>query len=682
LLEQLLLYNLYLYNIANGSGGLIMKNTLVRTGLGVGMVTLLVFSVVTPMAIGYDEEMGIKEVKNRYDNFEIFNVYNLSELSHSGYASSDGVSEKIITSSPTKIEKNEPTKPIMTGVMDSPWPMYCHDTRHTGRSPYSTADTTSTEKWKFKTKGWAGSSPVIDKDGTIYIGSWDFYAVYPNGTLKWDYNTGGIIESCPAINEDGVIYVGTGYGDPNYLYAFYPNGTLKWKYETGGDDIWSSPVIGNDGTIYFGEEIGYPLGGYINALYPNGTLRWRYKTNHVIYSSPAIGDDGTIYCGSHDCNVYALYPNNGTLKWKFKTGSWVHGSPTIADDGTIYIGSDDGYLYALYPDNGTVKWKCNVGCIRASPALDEDETLYVGVWEKMFYAIYPNGTIKWSFDPGDRIWGSSAAISNEGIIYFGTCDLETQGGKDIIALNPDGTEKWRKRIGTLFSSPAIGEDGTVYIGASGSDDGYLVAFGIGELEADADGPYYGLVSEPVEFNGSATGGYHPYTWHWDFGDGDTSEEQNPTYTYTDAGNYTVILTVTDNSSNQSSDTSWAWIQTSNDPPNKPSITGETNGDVGTSYDYTVTASDPDESIIWYYIDWGDGSNTGWLGPYNNGQTITRSHTWGTKGTYNISCKAKDPYDAEGPWGYLEVEMPVNYQISQQQSNSLFFQILQRLMNIR
>ena len=36
---------------------------------------------------------------------------------------------------------------------------------------------------------------------------------------------------------------------------------------------------------------------------------------------------------------------------------------------------------------------------------------------------------------------------------------------------------------------------------------------------------------------------NPSTWEWDFGDGNTSNEQNPQYTYTDPGIYTVVLTV-------------------------------------------------------------------------------------------------------------------------------------------
>jgi len=65
------------------------------------------------------------------------------------------------------------------------------------------------------------------------------------------------------------------------------------------------------------------------------------------------------------------------------------------------------------------------------------------------------------------------------------------------------------------------------------------------LIVDADGPYYGAVSEEVQFTGIATGGVPPYTWHWDFGNGDTSNEQCPRYAYNEAGEYNVTLTVTD-----------------------------------------------------------------------------------------------------------------------------------------
>ena len=221
------------------------------------------------------------------------------------------------------------------GLMDSAWPMFGHDVRHTGQSPYSTTSNPGTEKWRFDTYYPASGGPVIDEDGIIYIGSDRVHAVYPNGTLKWKTESRFRVASTPAIDENGVLYIGSIWGHPNYMYAIYKdNGSLKWKYKID-NHIFSSPAIGEDGSIYFGSE-----DDKIYALYPNGTLKWKYLTSVAVYSSPAIGLDGTVYCGSHDSYLYAFYPNNGTVKWKYDTGDPAESSssPSIGADGTIYFG--------------------------------------------------------------------------------------------------------------------------------------------------------------------------------------------------------------------------------------------------------------------------------------------------------------------------------------------------------
>lgn len=52
----------------------------------------------------------------------------------------------------------------------------------------------------------------------------------------------------------------------------------------------------------------------------------------------------------------------------------------------------------------------------------------------------------------------------------------------------------------------------------------------------------------VAFTGNASGGTSPYTYHWNFGDGQESTSQNPTHLYTQHGLYTATLIVTDSSS--------------------------------------------------------------------------------------------------------------------------------------
>jgi hypothetical protein len=96
---------------------------------------------------------------------------------------------------------------------------------------------------------------------------------------------------------------------------------------------------------------------------------------------------------------------------------------------------------------------------------------------------------------------------------------------------------------------------------------------------------------------------------------------------------------------------------SNDPPNIPTIDGPTNGKSGQEYDYKISAIDPDENDVYFYIQWGDGDTVEWTGPYSSGEEITLSHSWDSIGTYTIKVKAKDNYDAESSWAELTVKMP-------------------------
>lgn len=102
---------------------------------------------------------------------------------------------------------------------------------------------------------------------------------------------------------------------------------------------------------------------------------------------------------------------------------------------------------------------------------------------------------------------------------------------------------------------------------------------------------------------------------------------------------------------------WDFTTTSNYPPNEPTITGQAKGKPKTEYDYTFISTDSNLDDIYYFIDWDDGTNSGWIGPYQSEEEITQSHKWSVSGVYNISCKAKDIFNAEGSWGSIQVTMP-------------------------
>ncbi|MDP2984481.1 MAG: PQQ-binding-like beta-propeller repeat protein, partial [Candidatus Latescibacter sp.] len=80
--------------------------------------------------------------------------------------------------------------------------------------------------------------------------------------------------------------------------------------------------------------------------------------------------------------------------------------------------------------------------------------------------VAASSTVKWKFQPDNSV-NSSPAIGSDGTIYVGSDD------NYLYAVKSDGTLKWKFPTGFIVRlSPAIGSDGTVYVG---SFDNYFYA---------------------------------------------------------------------------------------------------------------------------------------------------------------------------------------------------------------
>jgi hypothetical protein len=76
----------------------------------------------------------------------------------------------------------------------------------------------------------------------------------------------------------------------------------------------------------------------------------------------------------------------------------------------------------------------------------------------------------------------------------------------------------------------------------------------------------------------------------------------------------------------------------------PNISGPTHGDPSVEYDFTFVTDDPENDEIWLHIDWGDGNETGWIGPYDSGEEVVVSYEWAEEGEYDIKAESKDIWD--------------------------------------
>jgi len=105
-------------------------------------------------------------------------------------------------------------------------------------------------------------------------------------------------------------------------------------------------------------------------------------------------------------------------------------------------------------------------------------------------------------------------------------------------------------------------------------------------------------------------------------------------------------------------------------PIKPSTpNGPSSALVNEVCTYSTSSIDPQDNQVFYKFDWGDGTNSGWLGPYPSGKEIAVNHTWEIEMSYIIKVRAKDEF------GYLSVwSDPLNLNIPRLKERSNYYSI--------
>lgn len=207
------------------------------------------------------------------------------------------------------------------------------------------------------------NSPAIGEDGTLYFvyHNVPLTALNPDdGSVIWSLPL-GVNDHCfssPAIGADGSVYVAT---QPGILYKVSPAGEPVWTFDitsAGFSGVFrSSPSVGLDGSVYIGLNNGNPSSALF-CLNADGTLKWVFepadlpadvpKDHFDIYSSPALGSDGNVYFGQEFGRVYVLNSSDGSLIAVTSTRSGITwSSPAIDKEGRLFISDLSGMVYAL-----------------------------------------------------------------------------------------------------------------------------------------------------------------------------------------------------------------------------------------------------------------------------------------------------------------------------------------------
>lgn len=334
--------------------------------------------------------------------------------------------------------------------------------------------------------------------------------------LKWQYSVAAPIVANPVVGNDGTIYFGARNGA---FYAISADGHEKWSLVTA-DQIVSAAVIGMDDTIYIGSR-----DGRLYALTPEGRQKWVYNTGNMIEVSPVIGRDGTIYLTTADGRLIAL-SNTATVKWTFYTGGSDYAA-ALGQDGCIYAGSREGILYCIKAD-GEQKWKLNLENSLASPAIDEHNNIYVSTGDAL-YMVNSKGQTVYSYKlDGNNNNKTPIALAADGSVYTGgnvlhrfapdamnwtagvySCSTPVLGANGNIyvasnnisgilyAVKPDGSTIWSIPVGGVEGSPVIAKDGTIYVT---SKDGRLSAIDTVPLAISDSRPKDGDSNIPLDKN--------------------------------------------------------------------------------------------------------------------------------------------------------------------------------------
>jgi outer membrane protein assembly factor BamB len=365
----------------------------------------------------------------------------------------------------------------------SPWPKFRANELQNGRVPVQPVQN-DLKPWSYRTGKGIFSSPVVDGQGNVYIGSADtyFYKFGADGAVLWKVKTGGIIDSSALLDDQGRVYVGS--GDSNVYCIDRESGTVIWKAPAHSvEDVEKLYGIKTYNVNWFEGNIGLLPDGSLVAPNDNylvytldratGEKGTVYPANEMVWSLPAINiNTGKLFFATANQILKNVYSYDLAGKPQWTTGSFgtVAATSMLTNDsakGAVLVGGFDGFLRAFAQDSGKLLWKFGTkDHIYSSPAQLSDGTIVQASTDGTLYAIDPNsGKAIWEFDTLEPI-RSSPAVDGSDNIYFGN------GEGKLYCINPDGSLRWSYQLITderndLNGSPALGETGVYIAGESG-----------------------------------------------------------------------------------------------------------------------------------------------------------------------------------------------------------------------
>jgi outer membrane protein assembly factor BamB len=198
-------------------------------------------------------------------------------------------------------------------------------------------------------------SPAVLLDGVLYVGSELGYmsaidVTGERGVSKWrqgtDHGYVGVVRSAPIVTAEQVLIVAA---QNDCLYGVATSGAIVWKTQLHGQ-ILGSPVADRHGHMYLGlsqTPRGAEARGALACVDGNShKTRWEYRTAAPVESTPVIGDDDLVYFGDNAGVIHAI-DFGGKVQWTADVGSPVRSAGTILAPHRVAFGLDNDSLAVL-----------------------------------------------------------------------------------------------------------------------------------------------------------------------------------------------------------------------------------------------------------------------------------------------------------------------------------------------
>lgn len=110
----------------------------------------------------------------------------------------------------------------------------------------------------------------------------------------------------------------------------------------------------------------------------------------------------------------------------------------------------------------TSAWVYATGArVFASPVVGHDGAIYVGSLDGQFVALNPDGSLRWRYAAGEKIYPTALVVGTS--VIFGT------NGGELVSLTLEGQPRWKLPLQDVVDASAtLGPDGRIYVAANGA----------------------------------------------------------------------------------------------------------------------------------------------------------------------------------------------------------------------